>query len=1321
MEFRVLGPLEVVVDGQTVAIASRRQRALLALLIVHANRVVGTDRLLDDLWGDEAPASGRDAVVFHVSRLRRSLGDNGVRIETRDGGYALRADPDEIDAGLFEQLVAEGHGHLGDDPAAAVQRLSDALRLWRGEPFEGLADFAFTAEEIRRLEQLRLRAIEDRFEAQLTLGHHAAVVADLDRFVDREPLRERARATLMLALYRAGRQADALRVMHDGRRILAEELGIDPSPELTALEGAILRQDPTLLAGPLPVLTTFGALGDTPAGRRPVRNPYKGLRPFGEEDAADFFGREALTARLVERLGEVARTTGLLAVVGPSGSGKSSVVRAGLIRAIRAGALPGSEDWVIAALYPGQRPVDELTAALRSAVLRSAALRAAATTVAIAAPSAAEIVADPTALAAAVEHLIPAGSRLVVVVDQLEELWSIAPAEERDRFLGAITRGLTGAAGRLVVVTTLRADHLDEALRTPALGRFLRDGTELVPALRREEIERAIEGPAAGVGLAIDPGLVDRIVADVADRPAMLPLFQFSLTELTERTETGRLDRSGYDAIGGVIGALAGRAEATFEALEPAEREAARQVFLRLVAVEAGGVAGCRRVPRNPDDENATESAVIERFGRARMLAHGRDARSGEPTVEIAHEALLTRWPRLRAWVEGEREAIWMRRRLGEATDEWLEHGRDEGFLLAGSRLEMFASWATTTDLRLGAEEMAFLDASLAERRRTEEVEALRRAEERRLERRGTRWLMALVAVFAVAAVVAMVLFGLIWQQAETAAEERAIARAHELAVAANGRLDTDAQLALLLALESARATADRGWITEDTMDALHWAIQAAQVPYPTDEGPVAVRRSPEGARGVFLLPAAELVRLAQHGARWRSFSQDECRTYLRLQSCPGGIQTGPASYDGLAVLTDAGPVPADRLAGPGTEGSVVAVWSQLPVDPIAMLAPFTAVNRTTVIVSSGGPAADPTRGAAQADIAILARPDDVARLSRSQLLLDLRTILRPEELDTLDTAPLADLGWVGRFGFGADAEQARRVGIPIAVSASSLIWYPARAFTEAGYEPPTSWAELDELARRMVADGRTPWCMGLADGAAAADWAEDLALASLGPAAGPSPAVDWLDLGGAAMAHALLDLHHLVWAGNSVVDGPEAAIRMTAGEAAARMGDGPDPRCWLVHASAAERADWEGILRDDLQAVRLPLGQASTTMRGTIYTLVVVRDRPEVRMLVRELLGPAAAASLAQSGPPSALLPLGPSGQAAWPAGAGTIQADLAAAISGGFFWSDASDQLPRELGATALPEAVLRVVEALPGTEGTVVASELDRLVELNPPPTR
>lgn len=1319
MQFRILGPLRVVNGDRVLEVSSPRQRALLGLLLVHAGRVVSSERVLDELWGDEAPPSGRGAVAFHVSRLRRALaagGDGTDAIETRDGGYVLRIDPADIDALRFEQLAGAGHSRLATDPAAAAQLLGEALALWHGDPFEGLADLSFTANAARRLEELRLRATEDQLEAALTLGHHAAVVAELEELVDREPLREHARGLLMAALYRCGRQADALRVYHDGRRVLAEELGIEPSPELVALEAAILQQDAALLAGPpLRVIGEAASANGVPAIL--LRNPYKGLRAFGEADADDFFGRETLTTRLVERLGEVAREAGLLAVVGPSGSGKSSVVRASLVPALRAGALEGSERWPIAPMFPGNRPFDELAAALRSVLSsggdpgRGDGERGAGFT------DPQNLADTPDAFAPALERMLQPGGRFVLVIDQLEELFTLAPGRTAEEFSKMLASALVSSAGRLLVVVTLRADHLDAALRSPDLGPLLRAGTELVPPLDRAELVRAIDRPAARAGLRLEPGLTDTIVADVAGHPAMLPLLQYAMTELVDRAgdEAGNrvLTKAGYEAIGGVLGALAGRAEATFDTLEPDGRRAARQILLRMVAVEATGEASGRRVPRSALEGDPGATAVLERFGRARLVTHGRDARTGEATVEIAHEALLTRWPRLAAWVEEEREAMWLLRRLGEAADEWLEHNRNDGFLLTGGRLEMFASWAAATDLRLDAGERDLLEASLAEQQRSGEAEAARQARERRLERRATRWLQALVAIFAIAAVSSAALLALVWRQSETAAEERAIAIARQLAVAANGRLEADPGLALLLALESARATADRGWITEETMDALHWSIQGIRAPYPIEEAPVAVRMARDGTRGVYLLPPNKLVDLAQAAAWWRDLSADECRTYLGVEGCPA---QRPVLTDEIrGVMTADGVVPIDRFAATDTAGSSVRVWSQLPVDSTELLATFASRTRTTVVLSEDDGTADLATTIARADVAILARPGDIAELTRPGFVLDLRGILRADEAATIAASPLAGLGWVGAHDFGPDAVGARFIGAPIAVTAASLLWYPADAFAAAGYQPPTSRAELETLTRQIIADGRTPWCIGLADGAAGVDWVEDLAIDSLGGDPPPSAGTAWLRFDEPAAASAFLRFRDLLATEGAILGGPAFAVRTTSEGAAAQMGSGAEPACWLVRATAVERSRWTGSVRADLRPIALPIGDGPPTMRVRVYTLVVLRDRPEVRALVRELLGAEIASTLATLESGADILPLGPSADIAWDSATGDVRAILASALGTGRLWADASDLMQRDLGERAFPDSVRRVAAADNGTVGGLIQRELEALAEL------
>jgi DNA-binding SARP family transcriptional activator len=244
MEIRILGPLEVSDDGRVVELGAGRQRALLALLALHVPEIVATDRLIEELWGGSPPPTAAKALQNLVSQLRRSLGADSIA--TRPPGYSLRLDADDLDARRFERLAAEGHRLLEEDPGRARQTLLEALGLWRGR---ALADFAyedFAQSKIMRLEELRLGAIEDRIDADLATGRATELVPELEPLVSAHPLRERLRGQLMLALYRSGRQADALEVYRSGRRLLDQELGLKPDDELQRLERAILNHDPLL-------------------------------------------------------------------------------------------------------------------------------------------------------------------------------------------------------------------------------------------------------------------------------------------------------------------------------------------------------------------------------------------------------------------------------------------------------------------------------------------------------------------------------------------------------------------------------------------------------------------------------------------------------------------------------------------------------------------------------------------------------------------------------------------------------------------------------------------------------------------------------------------------------------------------------------------------------------------------------------------------------------------------------------------------------------------------------------------------------------------
>jgi DNA-binding SARP family transcriptional activator len=349
-EFRILGPLDVRVDGTSVPIGGPKQRALLALLLLSANRVVSRDRLIGELLSDQVAASADHALRVQVWRLRKALGrgsDDEPRLIGRAPGYLLRVEPGELDLEAFEQTVAQGRNALADGRAEeAADALYAAATLWRGRPLADLEFEPFARVEVERLEELRLTAVEERVEAELVLGRHALLVPELERLVADHPFRERVRGQLILALYRSGRQAEGLEVYRETRKLLNDELGLEPGLGLKELEKAILVHDPALATTPSRPETRASFSRVSP---QRLVCPFKGLTPFEADDADFFFGRERLIDELVARL--VGAT--LLGIIGPSGSGKSSLLRAGLLPALGEGALPGSDRWRRRVVRPG--------------------------------------------------------------------------------------------------------------------------------------------------------------------------------------------------------------------------------------------------------------------------------------------------------------------------------------------------------------------------------------------------------------------------------------------------------------------------------------------------------------------------------------------------------------------------------------------------------------------------------------------------------------------------------------------------------------------------------------------------------------------------------------------------------------------------------------------------------------------------------------------------------------------------------------------------------------------------------------------------------
>ena len=420
MEFLVLGRLEVRREGRPIRIGAGKQRALLAFLLLHANQSVSRDRLIDELWGAAAPPTVSTQLRVRLAELRQLLEPGresrapGDVIVSQDGGYLIKVEEDDVDMLRFERLVGEASAQLdAGESEAASQELCAALALWRGSALEDFTYEPFAQATIARLEELRLVALERRIEADLALGRHEDLVPELEGLVATHRHRERLRTHLMLALYRAGRQGDALAAFQKTRHTLDEELGIEPSAALKELEQAILNQQSELA---LP-----GDGKPEPQARTELRNPYKGLRPFGPGDVADFFGRKALIDQLADRLEQGAR---FVCVLGASGSGKSSAVTAGLVPRLRNGEVANCEDVTVVEMMPGAEPLIELEAALlRVAHNPPASLIE-------------QLEGHPNGLRRAVERVLPEnGGDLVLVIDQFEELFTLAGDEQGRRQL----------------------------------------------------------------------------------------------------------------------------------------------------------------------------------------------------------------------------------------------------------------------------------------------------------------------------------------------------------------------------------------------------------------------------------------------------------------------------------------------------------------------------------------------------------------------------------------------------------------------------------------------------------------------------------------------------------------------------------------------------------------------------------------------------------------------------------------------------------------------------------------------------------------------
>ncbi|MCA9919932.1 MAG: protein kinase, partial [Anaerolineales bacterium] len=493
----------------------------------------------------------------------------------------------------------------------------------------------------------------------------------------------------------------------------------DMNALLSRLEAVLV---PTLLELDLPVASKEAALLPlSPQEIAALANPYRGLQPFTESDADNFFGRDTLVQELLGKLSDETDLERFVAVVGPSGSGKSSLVKAGLLPTLRRGGLPGSENWFMVDLTPGEHPWEEVEAALlRIAVNPPESLLA-------------QLREDDRGLLRAINRCLPddGETELLLLIDQFEELFTLVRDEAvRIHFLQSLVTAVLDPRSRLRVVLTMRADFIDRPLQYVDFGELMQQRLTLVLPLTPDELTQAITQPVAQLGMALEPELVATIIRDVGEQPGMLPLLQYALTELFAQRDGQMLTLAGYRRTGGVTGALARRADEIYNGLNRADQAATRQLFLRLVTLGEGVEDTRRRVllaelatlsvigkQLTVAGESSQERRLpLAEYGQHRLLTFDHDPVTRGPTVEVAHEALLREWPRLRGWLQESREDVRRQRLLDQASAQWVSNGRDDSYLLRGGRLTAFEAWAETTTVALTAVEQDFLQTSITAR-----------------------------------------------------------------------------------------------------------------------------------------------------------------------------------------------------------------------------------------------------------------------------------------------------------------------------------------------------------------------------------------------------------------------------------------------------------------------------------------------------------------------------------------------------------------------------------------------------------------------------
>lgn len=759
----LLGQFEIRLDGRRVVLSARAAQSLLAYLMLSAGTPHRREKLAGLFWSELPEENARRNLRHEVWRIRKALvfpvSTSAEYLLADDYTLAFNRDSEYwLDATQFQR------------PETDLESLAAGLALYRGELLPGMYDdwISLEREHLQVVFENKMQAL---LESLIEAKRWNTVIEWSERWIAQGQSPEPAYRALMVAYAATGNRAQIAVTYERCRDALRNDLGVEPSDETTQLCEQLVQGQRVGHVDLAPMYFAHARLPVHEEPPAPGEPPFKGLEYFDEQDAELFYGREELTAKLTAAL----RASKFLAVVvGASGSGKSSVVRAGVVPALKKGVPladgtlppPDSQVWKTYIFTPAAHPLEGLATALtrdRDTVTATAML-------------AGDLAKDPRAL-----HLYlrimrsepsPNAPRSIVhdllVIDQFEELFTLCREEfEREAFIDNLLTALsTDDEGLLTVMLTIRADFYAHLAQYPELREAVAKHQEFIGPMTSDELRRAIEEPAKqksaadGAAWEFEPGLVDLILRDVGDEPGALPLLSHALLETWRRRSGHRMTLKGYHDAGGVRGAIAQTAETTYQQLSPEQQAIARNIFMRLTQLGEGTEDTRRRASFDelvPKDETASSvHSVLLRLADARLITLHADS------AEVAHEALIREWPQLREWLNQDRDGLRLHRQVTEAAQEWELLERDPGALYRGARLVQASEWANANPTILNADERAFLEASQAQEQKEEQEKEAQR--ERELEQakklaetesrgaRRLRWFAAGLAVLLLAA-----------------------------------------------------------------------------------------------------------------------------------------------------------------------------------------------------------------------------------------------------------------------------------------------------------------------------------------------------------------------------------------------------------------------------------------------------------------------------------------------------------------------------------------------------------------------------------------